>query len=120
MAEKTSEMFRYGWDDEEEQQPKRAPHAAGNTTARGYGWRHQQIRRIHLARDPICAICRNRVAVVSDHIVPMSQGGDPWSLKNRQGVCQPCNEQKTAQDHLRGRERRAILENEKILPASPG
>lgn len=103
MAEKTSEMFRYGWDDEEDAQPKRAPHAAGNTTHRGYGWRHQQIREVHLARDPICSMCKRRFATISDHIVPTSQGGDPWSLKNRQGLCEPCNAEKTAEDHRRGR-----------------
>jgi len=104
MAEKTSEMFRYGWDDDEaEAQPKRAPHAAGNTTERGYGHRHQKIREVHLARNPVCAMCKIRAAVISDHIVPTSQGGDPWSLKNRQGLCEPCNTKKTIEDHRRGR-----------------
>lgn len=69
----------------------------GSTTERGYGHRHQLIRRIHLGREPLCRLCQ-RPATVSDHIKPIRDGGDPWSLANRQALCRKCHNEKTKSD----------------------
>jgi 5-methylcytosine-specific restriction endonuclease McrA len=34
-------------------------------------------RRAVLARDPLCNVCDQRPSEEVDHIVPLSQGGDP-------------------------------------------
>lgn len=50
---------------------------------------------------PLCAECaRNRriaVAVELDHIVPLHKDG-PDHASNKQGLCKPCHEEKTARD----------------------
>lgn len=48
-------------------------------------------RRKVLDREPICVICDERLATEVDHIVPMSQGGDEYSLSNLRGLCGPCH-----------------------------
>ena len=69
-----------------------------NSNARGYGWRHQQWRKLILHRDPLCKIghfCKGYApSVIADHVVPLRAGGD-WSLENGQGACKPCHDWKT-------------------------
>jgi 5-methylcytosine-specific restriction enzyme A len=48
-------------------------------------------RRKVLDRDPICVLCDQRLATEVDHITPMSQGGDEYSLSNLRGLCGPCH-----------------------------
>lgn len=82
----------------------------GNTTQRGYGHRHQKIRLIHLAKEPLCRRClakqppAYRSAKVSDHIKPIRDGGDPWDLANRQALCVACHSEKTTEDLKKRRE----------------
>jgi len=51
-----------------------------------------------LARCPICKMCRETLANVADHIVPLDPkdpaAGD-WSLENGQGLCHGCHNIKT-------------------------
>jgi 5-methylcytosine-specific restriction protein A len=51
-----------------------------------------------LARDPICKVCNQRLATEVDHIVPLSQGGDPWDLGGLQGICGPCHRVKSGRE----------------------
>ena len=51
-----------------------------------------------LARDPICRVCNQRLSTEVDHIVPLSQGGDPWDLDGLQGICGPCHHVKSGQE----------------------
>lgn len=70
-------------------------------TKRIRGRRHQEIRRIHLERFPLCAECdrngRVRLGADVDHIVPLFKGG-PESAANRQTLCSACHAVKTARD----------------------
>jgi 5-methylcytosine-specific restriction protein A len=61
---------------------------------RGYGTRHRKWREMILNRDPICVLCNRRVAIVADHIIPLSRGGES-SLENGQGLCKTCHDEKT-------------------------
>jgi 5-methylcytosine-specific restriction endonuclease McrA len=58
-------------------------------------------REAVLARDPICKVCDQRLSVEVDHIVPLSDGGAPWSLEGLQGICRPCHESKTGRENRR-------------------
>lgn len=63
----------------------------------------KQDRLAHLMSIPLCVICeregRTREATVSDHIIPIKQGGDKWDWSNRQALCGHCNALKTALDN---------------------
>jgi 5-methylcytosine-specific restriction protein A len=91
--ERSVEPFRY------DPQPQTVRvQSRGTTTQRGYGHRHQVIRRLTLQRDPVCKRCNRLPSTISDHIHPILDGGDPWSLSNRQGLCRSCHDQKTKED----------------------
>lgn len=70
----------------------------GKTTAdRGYGYRWQQARVLHLSAHPLCAMCeaagRVTAASVVDHIKPHK--GDEslfWNRGNWQSLCKPCHD----------------------------
>jgi 5-methylcytosine-specific restriction protein A len=67
-------------------------------------------REAVLARDSICKVCDRRLSVEVDHIMPLSEGGDPWSLEGLQGICPACHEAKTTEENRR---------RPKPLPAQP-
>ena len=45
------------------------------------------------------------VAVHADHILAVAEGGAEHDVRNGQGACQPCHEEKTQQEAARGRQR---------------
>lgn len=66
-------------------------------------WRND--RKAHLTANPLCVHCqaegRVEPATVSDHIVPIEQGGDPWDWANRQGLCASHHNKKSAKERKR-------------------
>lgn len=78
------------------------------TTERGYGWRHQQMRKTVLMEEPLCRSCLKRSpplytpSVIADHIEPKAEGGTD-DRDNYQGLCQPCSDAKTAEEAARAR-----------------
>ncbi len=71
--------------------PDRRPSAA----ARGYDRRWQRLRKMVLARDPVCKACGREVSEHADHIQAKAAGGSD-SLDNLQGLCAGCHSRKTA------------------------
>jgi len=75
----------------------------GSSTQRGYGYRWHKLRKMVLARDPVCVdpfgihLEAGEVALaeVVDHITPKNAGGSD-SLENLQGLCKQCHDRKTA------------------------
>jgi 5-methylcytosine-specific restriction endonuclease McrA len=49
------------------------------------------VRKAVLSRDPLCVLCDRAISTDVDHIVPMSEGGDEYSLTNLRGLCGPCH-----------------------------
>lgn len=43
-----------------------------------------------------CEWCGATEDLTADHIVPLAEGGDPWSLDNGRCLCRPCNSRKGA------------------------
>jgi 5-methylcytosine-specific restriction protein A len=58
-------------------------------------------RRQVLARDPICKVCDKALSTEVDHIVPLTDGGDPYRLDGLQGICTDCHQAKTAAENAR-------------------
>jgi len=60
----------------------------------------KNLRKLVLARDPICAICQRNASTVADHIIPHKGS---WTLfsdlnNNLQGICDECHSRKTARE----------------------
>jgi len=51
----------------------------------------KRLRAQQLRREPLCAMCFERgitrPAVDVDHIVPLADGGEPWSFDNLRSLC---------------------------------
>jgi len=76
----------------------------GSSTSRGYGAAWRRLRKMVLARDPVCVSCHRRPSEHVDHIRSKASGGDD-ALDNLRGLCEPCHNRKTAQD---GHSRKAL------------
>ncbi|MFN7019901.1 MAG: HNH endonuclease [Phycisphaerales bacterium] len=76
----------------------------GSAHSRGYGARWRRLRRIILARDPVCRVCQASPAVTVDHLVPKAEGGGD-DEGNLQGLCAACHTRKTQRDAGRARAR---------------
>lgn len=64
-----------------------------SSTARGYGYEWQQIRKAHLKQYPYCVVC-GELGNQVDHILPLSKGGTN-NPDNRQTLCSTHHSQKT-------------------------
>lgn len=61
----------------------------GTTSQRGYDSQYRELRKEAIAAHPYCADCGTTDDLTADHIVPLSQGGDPnGALAVR---CRSCN-----------------------------
>lgn len=84
--------------------------ARGKTATRQYGGRHRKLRKQTLSRDPLC-VCSvypgcthapgdcGELSVIDDHVVPIRDAPErAFDPSNRQGLCIPCHNRKTAQE----------------------
>lgn len=66
---------------------------------RGYDRRWQRLRKMHLARYPLCVDCAARGIVTAatdvDHIIPLAADGT-HADDNLQSLCHSCHSRKTA------------------------
>ena len=88
--------------------PWARPEGAPDLRKRGRaGMRERdQIRR----EEPLCRLClaegRTSATTVIDHIKPLSEGGSD-ERRNKQGLCDPCHEAKSAAERAAGAKARA-------------
>ena len=63
-------------------------------------WRKLRIQV--LIKNPMCVHCQRNgdvtLATVADHIKPVSQGGEIWSINNLQGLCESCHNTKSSKE----------------------
>ena len=62
--------------------------------------RWRRLREIVLARDLLCVLCHQQPSSDADHIIPVRQGGEPWSLENLEGLCSACHSKKTRREAM--------------------
>ena len=81
-------------------QPQQA--GRGSATRRGYDYTWQQLRKMILARDPLCVLClphRLTLSVQVDHIKTIRERPDlRLDESNLRGLCAPCHSRRTARD----------------------
>lgn len=69
----------------------------------------QRDRAQVLAEEPLCRACladgKTVASDVVDHIRPLSEGGSD-ERANKQGLCEPCHDAKSARERLAARRRR--------------
>lgn len=93
--------------------PERKPHErrvkANTAIYNGKQWRNLAMR--HKIANPICVHCEAKGIVspveVTDHILPINQGGQPYAWDNLQSLCNACHAVKSgkeAHDAQRGQE----------------
>lgn len=66
-------------------------------------WKH--LRKVKLATDPICEICRCTAATEVDHVLAINNGGSPTEWANLRSACHYCHSQKTYYIERLGRDR---------------
>ena len=84
---------------------------------RMYDKRWRKLRKIILARDPICKICDEAPSTQVDHIVPRrpDQHAADVTEEELQGLCKPCHSSKTrAENAPRSKRRRKVLKDKGI------
>ena len=66
----------------------------GTTSERGYDAEYRELRKTAIRAHPFCAECGATDDLTADHVVPLSQGGDPHgALVVR---CRSCNSRRGA------------------------
>ncbi len=72
--------------------------APGRRDTRKRGRAGQRDRAQVLAEEPLCRPCltksRTAASTIVDHIVPLAWGGTD-SRGNKQGICEPCHDEKS-------------------------
>ena len=64
---------------------------------RGYGVAWRRLRKMVLAEEPFCMVCKGNASEEVDHITPKCDGGGN-DRENLQGICRECHQKKTIQD----------------------
>lgn len=78
----------------EQPRPRLYDDRRGSSTARGYSYKWQQMRKQYIALHPVCVKCGRPSAAV-DHIIPRRAGGAD-DERNYQALCHACHSKKTA------------------------
>lgn len=63
-------------------------------------WR--KVATLHKQANPLCVVCeqagRLSPATVTDHIVPINEGGSTWDWDNLQSLCNRCHAKKSGRE----------------------
>lgn len=69
---------------------------------RGYDVEHDRLRKVVLAEEPWCYICRANPSTTADHVIPLSQGGTT-TRENMRGACKDCQRSKAGREGAQAR-----------------
>jgi hypothetical protein len=71
---------------------KESPHELG------YDRQWATVSKMVRRNEPICRMCKTKLAKHVDHIVPLKEGGERLALSNLQPLCIECHNLKTQND----------------------
>ena len=84
---------------------RKARKEADKRTGRIRGSRWTTIRRTVIREEPFCkdgSVCGGTAPSTEvDHIIPLFEGGHPTARENLRGICGPCHNKKTREEHAR-------------------
>lgn len=92
----------------EQRRRRRHDERRGSARDRGYDWQWEKVRNVVLKQEPVCRMCKDALATMVDHILPIRDGGDRLAYSNLQPLCVKCHARKTADDVAQRRHREAI------------
>ena len=79
---------------------ERKPGASNQKFYNSADWRRTAAQ--HKASNPLCAICEENGQVtpadVTDHIIPINEGGARFDWQNLQSLCHPHHNQKSGRE----------------------
>lgn len=85
---------------------KQEGRGADNSFYQSTPWRKLAI--VHKRAHPLCAECESKGKIVpvavTDHIKPISEGGEPLDWSNLQSLCHPCHNRKSGRERHHKRE----------------
>ena len=58
----------------------------------------KRVRGLKLKHSPVCEECKEKPAVIVDHIVEIKDGGSKLDIDNLQSLCRACHNTKTAKE----------------------
>ena len=64
----------------------------------GYDYHWSKVSKLVRRNEPVCRMCKQKLATLVDHIIPLKQGGERLAIDNLQPLCLPCHNTKTRQD----------------------
>ena len=73
----------------------------GTSNEQGYDWKWAKVSKLVRRQEPICRHCKDKLAEMVDHIVPLRQGGERLALDNLQPLCNKCHGIKTEADKVK-------------------
>lgn len=73
----------------------------GSASQRGYDHTWSRASKAYLAAHPVCERCRDALATLVDHIVPLRAGGSRLDPANMQALDVQCHAIKTSEDRRR-------------------
>ena len=79
----------------------------GSAASRGYSSTWGKVRKMYLARYPLCEICQDKgkivPAVLVHHKTPIKEGGALLGMDNMQSLCVRCHENIHSRDRWKKR-----------------
>jgi 5-methylcytosine-specific restriction protein A len=76
----------------------------GSASSRGYDSVWRRLRKMQLAREPLCRECAKTQRITSaaevDHVIPIRQGGARLDAANLQSLCRSCHSRKTLRESV--------------------
>jgi len=102
---------------------QRRDHARPSASKRGYDARWRKLRKMVLARNPLCADCMEAGLVVPaievHHVVPKAAGGDD-SFENLMALCKSCHSRRTGRERRRSQDFQPATVPVTIVCGPPG
>ncbi len=83
--------------------PEKKPYAKYQGTNNFYAnYKWKKVAKAHKQKNPCCEICNEKGFVsaveVTDHIIRMEDGGDPYHSDNLQSLCKKCHGSKSGKE----------------------
>lgn len=80
---------------QQQEKQKKQDKERGSASARGYSRHWRSVREMKLRRSPLCERCQEEGLVIEatevHHIIPISDGGAPYTFDNLMSLCHRCH-----------------------------